>query len=280
MSSSSLLPILDLEIPGLAVTAWIEVVRRALARSSEITDQRLNIPEINADWQRLQRFEYHYFYSAWVGVAFRFRACAVHHQSFTEVFRRTGGASQGIDLYQEDDALFGFFVKGLSALESFYYSLYALGALICTPTQAPSVPPPTQFPLLDPAQPGSLRSIDPAHAHSVFAQVFPGLPITELLGRILEDATYREWRQRRNVLAHRAPTAGRTVQYSDSSFSGQPLSVTQWASDLPLDATMTASRYDWLRETINSGLEETALFTVQQLAYTEDQLARWLPSPR
>jgi hypothetical protein len=33
-------------------------------------------------------------------------------RDFTAVFQRTGGASQNMDmLYQEDDALFGFFVK-------------------------------------------------------------------------------------------------------------------------------------------------------------------------
>ncbi|MFL5628006.1 MAG: hypothetical protein ACJ788_20705, partial [Ktedonobacteraceae bacterium] len=107
-SSSSLFPILDLEVPGLTTTAWKEVVRRAWERSREITDQRHDA------WD-LRRFEYEHFYNAWVGVAFRFKTCATHNQNFTEVFQRTGGVSQGIDLYQEDDALFDFFVKGLSA---------------------------------------------------------------------------------------------------------------------------------------------------------------------
>jgi len=42
--------------------------------------------------------------------------------------------------------------------------------------------------------------------------------------------------------------------------------------DLLLDATMTVSGYDWLRITINSALEHTAIFAIQQLVYTEDQL--------
>ena len=42
MASSSLHPILDLEIPDLAVKAWIEVVRHALTRGHEIETQRLN----------------------------------------------------------------------------------------------------------------------------------------------------------------------------------------------------------------------------------------------
>ena len=87
ISSSSLRPILNLEIPDLAMTAWIEVVQRTLARSREITNQRLNVPEINANWQLLHRFEYEHFYSSWVAAASRFRACAIHNQSFTEIFQ-------------------------------------------------------------------------------------------------------------------------------------------------------------------------------------------------
>jgi hypothetical protein len=152
MSNSSRIPFLDLEIPDLAVRAWIEVVRRAVKRADEISRQRTNYEKItnqdHDDWPLLHRFEYNHFYNAWVGVAFRFRACGVHSENFTTLFQKTQGTAQGGNLYQEDDALFDFFVKGLSALESFYYSLYALGALIVTPTQKPSVPPSSQFPLL------------------------------------------------------------------------------------------------------------------------------------
>src|SRR3989442_12772496 len=144
-------------------------------------------------------------------------------------------------LYQEDDALFGFFMKGLSALESFYYSLYALGALL----YAQAVPPSDQFPLLDPAHLGGLRNINLANTYLRYTQVFPGLPITKLMGRILEDETYLAWQQIRNVLAHRVATAGRIVHYPGPSFSELPFSVTAWAGDIPLDAMMTASRYNW-----------------------------------
>ncbi len=291
MSNSSLVPLFDLEIPGIAGTAWVEVVRRAVTRAGEITPQRTNYEKItdqyHDDWQLLHRFEYDHFYSAWVGVAFRLRACAIHSEDFTTVFQRTRGTAQGEDVYQEDDALFGFFVKGLSALESFYYSLYALGALIVTSTQEPSVPPSAQFPLLthlvDPAhRQVSPRSITPETTHDAYAQVFPGLPMTELLGRIQEDEMYKEWSDIRNILAHRVATAGRTIQLGSPNFSLNvpPLSVKPWGMDLLLDATTTASRYTWLRETINTALEETAAFAAQKLPYTEDQLARWVPLPR
>ena len=272
MSSSSLPPIFSLEIPDMTVTTWREVVRRARARSFEISNQRLRVLENNADWPRLHSFECDHFYSAWVAMAFRFRACADHHRNFAAVFQRTRGASQDMNLlYQEDDALFGFFMKGLSALESFYYSLYALGALISTPIQTPGVPPSDRFPWLDPNEPKKLRKITPEGTRDTFKKSFPGQPITEHLERLIDDPHYQAWCDIRNVLAHRAATAGRIV-YLGPLKDGPSFSVTPWAFDIPLDAMMTASRYDWLRETINSGVEETAAFAEQQLPYTEDQL--------
>jgi len=70
----------------MAMTFWREVVRRAFVRSVEITNQRIHVLEINADWPRLHRFENDHFYSAWVAVAFRFKACADHHRVFTAAF--------------------------------------------------------------------------------------------------------------------------------------------------------------------------------------------------
>ena len=97
MPGSSLFPVLALEVPDLTNLAWIDVVRRALARAREIEDQRMNYPEItdqhHDDWDLLHRFEYQHFYSAWVAVAFRLRACATHSQDYTTHFQRTRGTS-------------------------------------------------------------------------------------------------------------------------------------------------------------------------------------------
>ncbi|HVB22302.1 MAG TPA: hypothetical protein VNG51_10185 [Ktedonobacteraceae bacterium] len=288
MSNSQNLPVLNIEVPGLNVTAWFTVIRYAVAHASKVADQRTNYEKItnkdHDDWHLLHRFEYEHFYNAWAGVAYRLRACALHSENFTATFQRTQGVMHGEDTYQEDDALFGFFVKGLSALESFYYSLYALGTLIVTSTEEPSIPPSTQFPLLthlvDPDHPGiSPRSITPKKTYEAYNRAFSGLSLTNLLGHLLEDERHKQWSEIRNILAHRVAFAGRTTEYPfalpfGASFNEPPLSVKPWGMDLVLDATTTASRYPWLRNTINTALEETAAFTAQHLPYTEDQLGQ------
>ncbi len=288
MSNSSLAPLFNLEIPGFAGTPWLEVVWRAVTRAGEISDQRIHIPEINEDWQRLHRFEYNHFFNAWMGVASRFRACGINSETFTDILKKTHGRALDEHTFQEDDALFSFFVNGLSTLESFYFSLYALGALIVTPTQGPSVPPPAQFPLLthlvDPAHRRvSPRYITPETTRDAYDQAFPGLPLTELLGRVQGDEMYKEWSDIRNILSHRVASIGRTIQvqgpFGFFSSNEPPVSVEPWGMDFLLDVTTTTSRYTWLRETINTALEMTAAFAAQQLPYTEDQLARWIPLP-
>jgi hypothetical protein len=108
-----------------------------------------------------------------------------------------------------------------------------------------------------------------------FEHAFSGSTLTSLLGHLLSDETYRQWSEIRNVLAHRAATARRSIQYRGPLLFAPdepPLAVTQWAGHLHLDEATASSRYDWLEEVINQGVEATAAFAVEQLAYTEDQL--------
>lgn len=258
------------EVPDLHTDAWREPIRRAWTRAKEITDQR------QAYWD-LRKFEYQHFYSAWVGLAFRFRDCAAHDRIFTASFQQSHGEATEEALYEEDAALFGFFLKGISVLDCLAYSLYALGALVRTPTDVPSVPPPAAFPLLDPQAAKKLRDITFERTQETFGREFAGQPITDQLTRIRQDPSYSEWKKIRNVLAHRAASAGRTLDYSRSlvSRTGLPPDVTQWGGDIPLGVETTSARYAWLRETISTSLQAVAAFAAAELPYREDEL----PSP-
>jgi len=258
--------LVNLEVPDLLTDMWRDTVRRALTRANEIAEQR----QVARDQRK---FEYQHFYSAWVGLAFRFRDCAIYDRTFTASFERSHGDANEETLYEEDAALFGFFVKGLSALDCFTYGLYALGALIRTPTTVPSVRPITAFPLLVPVA-GKLQSITFERTQQTFAGEFAGQPITNHLTRLWADPDYKNWKYIRNVLAHRAASAGRSLDYSRSlgAQTMTPLSVTQWGGDIPLSVETTSSRYIWLRETVNAGLQAAAAFAAAELPYQEDEL--------
>ncbi|HEY7835067.1 MAG TPA: hypothetical protein VIG30_15940 [Ktedonobacterales bacterium] len=279
MSSGATLPpeyrlgvpgLASVEIPDLLTDAWRETVRRAWTRAKEITDQRYGA------WE-LRKFEYQHFYSAWVGLAFRFRDCASHDRTFTASFQQTHGEATEEALYEEDAALFGFFLKGLSVLDCLAYGLYALGALIRMPTNVPSTPPSAAFPLLDPKSAKLFRSITLESTQEAFVREFMGQSITDHLTEIRRDPHYSKWKEIRNVLAHRAASAGRALDYSRSlvAQSAIPPDVTQWGGDIPLSVETTSARYAWLRETINASLQAVAAFAAAELPYQEDEL----PSP-
>ena len=282
MSNTSLGPWLDVDVPDLDTLAWKQIVRLAWVRSREIVDQRLQQSNAQGNAQgieiwKVRDFEYRHFYSGWVGLAFRFRACAAHDQTYIMSFDQYGGDVMDMAMYQEDEALFGFFLKGLAALECFCYGLYALGTLVRTPTQAPSIPPQPLFPHLDPHDPKEPQAITPRVTLQAFQQHFAGYALTTQLARMLADPAYREWSNIRNVVAHRAATAGRSLRYSNPSAlvggdDARPSAVTMWAGDIDLTADTTASRYRWLRETLNTGIEATLAFTKHELPYPEAQL--------
>lgn len=265
---------LNVSVPDLNTLAWKQTMRLTWVRRGEIVAQR---PMNNSEDMKLRDFEARHFVSGWIGLAFRFRACAEHNQVFSASFQETRGDPQHVALYQEDEALFGFFVNGLSALECFCYSLYALGALVRTPTQTPSTPPQPLFPLLDPHNPKKLRAIKPGETLRVFQRHFSGHALTTQLDQMLGDPAYQEWSDIRNVAAHRAATAGRSFQYTDPDalLDGnhvQPAAIMLWAGDILLATDTTSSRYQWLRETLNAGIEATLEFAKREIPYPEAQL--------
>jgi hypothetical protein len=92
---------------------------------------------------------------------------------------------------------------------------------------------------------------------------------------MLSDETHSPIERDPQCAVHRVATAGRSIQYQGPLFlvpDESALAVTQWTGNLRLNMVTLSLRYDWLKETINQGVEATAVFTVEQSAYTEDQL--------
>lgn len=178
------------------------------------------------------------------GVRYRLRACADYAAEFTESIRRVGAAPPGIERYQQERQLFGFFVSGAAVLDSFSFFLYFAAAQL----------QPTCFP----TQPRDITQIDVNSASGKFKNAFPGEMITSNLTNLVDDPNFKEWRKCRNILAHRA-APGRVIYASVGSNSVDL--AADWRIDsfgkIKIDVNLTPPRLEWLLKTL-AGLVEAA----------------------
>lgn len=175
------------------------------------------------------------------GVRYRLRACADYSEEFTQSIQSCGGSPPPEQRYQQERQLFGFFVSGYAALDSFCFFLYFAAAYL-----QPG-PFPTQLP-------GHIQSISCKNTAAKFATAFPGEATTDALNTLLADKIFVEWYGYRNILTHRA-APGRVVHASVGSSVPDP--AADWkigsAANLKIDASLTSPRLAWLLQTL-SGL--------------------------
>ena len=186
---------------------------------------------------------------AWNAVAYRFLACADYDQAFTESIQRAGNAPPPTERYNQERALFGFFVTGLSVIESLCYGSFAVASMIDV----------QNFPMTTPQ---NLKDINPEYTTKKFISVFPTDPITILLKQLTTSQDYRDWKDIRNILAHRS-APGRTIQFSINP--GSQIDGALWINGINIDINMTSSKRQWLSTILRKLLEETNSFTTGRL---------------
>jgi hypothetical protein len=151
-------------------------------------------------------------------------------------------------LYREERDLFGFFVSGLSVLDSFSFLMYFAGAQLR----------PTVFRT---ERPGQLGSITIASTAEAYGKAFPNDPFTSSLIGLKDDPKLKEWRNVRNVLAHRA-APGRVI-YASTMGSPPPPSA-EWkiepSGKLRFDQSLTTVRLEWLVKTLAHLIDRAAQF--------------------
>jgi hypothetical protein len=193
--------------------------------------------------------KYHSWYqwlAAWINITYRFRSCAEHDEAFAESVGRFGDNPRQPEKYHQDRELFGFFVTGLSAIESAYYGLFGVGSIL----------DPTNFPL---STDKNMRNATTTRTVQRFTAAFTNESVTATLRRITTQQEYSDWKDARNTLAHRR-SPGRKLYGS----VGGPSKTTEWMlQDIPMDAASTASRRRWLADSLRRLLTEADRFTAK-----------------
>jgi hypothetical protein len=185
--------------------------------------------------------------AAWVAVAYRFYACTEHAEAFTKSLQTHGDAPQEPERYRQEQHLFGFFVNGLSVIESTCYGLFAIA----------SMENPASFPLTTPAQ---KRAVNPKSTTLGFCTEFPAEGVSSVLSTLIATQDYKDWQSIRNILAHRQ-SPGRQIPVTVGSPQHAQHDALWGSSGIPLNSSTTQQRRIWLAENIRTLLREIEAFT-------------------
>jgi hypothetical protein len=189
-----------------------------------------------------------HFGGAWNAVVYRFLSCANADERFTALVR--AGITPGQPRrFEQEESLVDFFVDGLSEIESFFYGLY----WICSLVDPASFPVVTGKKLRDVSTDKTMRSVRNGPYSASFQVAFNRLQ-TQQAGQWVNTPEYEEWKDVRNILAHRA-SYGRVL--NAASGGGTQLDDLWRVRDIPINDRLTASRRVWLAETMKCLLEST-----------------------
>ena len=186
-----------------------------------------------------------HFSDAWLAVAYRFFACTEHDASFRSSIERAGSNPPRLEHYIQERELYGFFVTGLTVIESFYYGCYVIASMING----------DGFPMDNP------RSIQVSSTADKFVKNFAQKPITRELDSLRNNDAFKRWSLIRNVLAHRVNPA-RQVTVTLWPPKENPLHEVSWPEEaITIDRDTTASRRTWLANNITRLIAELDTFT-------------------
>jgi hypothetical protein len=185
------------------------------------------------------------YVTAWTGVPNRFRACAEHDEAFSRSIQANDAPPQPERYHQERD-LFGFFINGLSAIESTCYGLYAIASMLDD----------VYFPI---KKAKNRRAISPENTANRFRTTFPNDGISRALNRMVNSQEFEDWKELRNILAHRG-SPGRNIHVTVGA--GASHGDALWINGIPLDASTTPTRRTWLADTLWTLFQEADSFTL------------------
>ncbi|MBL8156368.1 MAG: hypothetical protein JNM70_19465 [Anaerolineae bacterium] len=190
--------------------------------------------------------EWHQFVAAWKAVLFRYRECTEHSETFIHAIRAEHTFE---NKYVQDRELFGFFVSGLSAIESFHYALFAVGTLLRGNGD---------FRIVNEKE---RRLINPELTAEKYQAIFPAENLTQLMNELVHSSEYANWSSIRNFLIHRAAFSRTVFLNVNAGTQYQPpQQEIRQGLIIVFEENTTAARRKWLSDTLNLLIAETSRF--------------------
>lgn len=185
------------------------------------------------------------FSGAWNALSIRYLAFTAHGDEFTRLTIQPCGAGPEPQVrYRQEDQLFGFFSSGFSAFEAYFYGMFAVGALIR----------PGDFPLTTSKE---QQAVSPSSTGAAYRQSFASDHVIAAFDGVFQDASYREFREVRNILTHRTAPGRRIYVGIDSD---EELPARWKINDIALDGQLAATRRAEVARLLTGLLEAAAAF--------------------
>jgi hypothetical protein len=197
---------------------------------------------------------------AWRGLKNRYRATDEYHKEFTDSIMKHGNSPSPEERYGQERALFGFFTSAISTVDCFFYSTYWIGAIL----------KPGEFP----SDPKKLKYMYPRDVVERFNTNFPGDDLTNRMIVCVCEPTYNEMRDMRDVLGHRGELPRRFDRGGErdgmATMPTNPKDPSdQWRYDLSIDEKTTATRRQWLSDTLRDLTSVAADFCEKNMTRKE-----------
>lgn len=196
--------------------------------------------------QPLHPDEYRHYAGGWNAVHYRTIGCEKCVGRYTDLFASSGVAPQQDERIAQDNALFGFFVYALSAIESCFFAMHAVASILA----------PADFPM---ATEQDLKQITPKVTIRRFDRRFGGSVVSTAMRQTVSETEYQEWKNLRNVLVHRSVPGRHFFQPPRST----PRDADWVEMGIVLDLNTLDGRYPWLTSVLERLIEATDQFTAQ-----------------
>ncbi|KAF0145292.1 MAG: hypothetical protein FD156_1123 [Nitrospirae bacterium] len=183
---------------------------------------------------------------AWNAVAYRFLSCTEHDLNYTQYVRQGSADPSHANVYLQERELFGFFITGLAAIESFYYGIFAIASMIKN----------VDFPFTTATD---FQKVKPIRTAEKFQSSFKHEDIANILQQVINTPEFTEWNEIRNILVHRI------LPNRHYYLGGDKHNQTLWEKGIVIDINTTSTRRKWLAKKLNDLLTSAASFTDKYL---------------
>lgn len=198
------------------------------------------------------------FSSAWNGIVYRLISAEKYATAFSESIVNSS-APEPAERYLQDHSLFGFFTCAISSLDCLFFASYCAANLYSE----------AYFPI---QSANDLRNISPKNVAENYRKLFPDVNISLRMQNCVSSETYREIKDRRDVLTHRG-TPPRQHYFSTtnndtpSSISANPRDLpSQWNYSIPLEVSTLRNSLDFLNDSQENLICAFRDFVVNTLA--------------